>query len=134
MSDFDVALQLFDEPLRSRTLVGEHRASGRSRASDPETSKQAAESISDKSERLVLQTLKHRGPSTADEIVAWLRYIWPDIHPPTIKSAISRCKKRGDVHVATVDGEPITRPSERGRAQTVWLLDRKLNWFSGLYA
>lgn len=100
---------LFDAPAHTRARV-----------SDPQTSLDAARSITPgRTERLILD-LFHREPHawfmggmTDDEIA----YRLPTCHPPTVKSARSRLAARGFL----VD-TGVRRPSARGRDQIVWRL------------
>lgn len=88
---------------------------GLSRASDPETSRQAASVISTGVEHAVYECFSLHGPMHDDLLVQRL----DGIYGPTAKSARSRLVKRG-LLVAT-DERGL---SGRGRLQVVWALRR----------
>jgi hypothetical protein len=83
---------------------------GSVRASDPATSRAAAEQITGRTERQILAIFPAAG-ATDDELAALL----PTVYPPTLKSARSRlANKRALVDSGT------TRPSGRGCQMIVW--------------
>lgn len=92
------------------TLFAEPRA----RATDPETSHQAAASVEAwVQDNALLKKFAIHGALTDDELSAVCPLWWP----PTVKSARSRLKNLG---LLVDSGE--RRPSQRGRNQIVWKL------------
>lgn len=97
------------------------------RASDPATSKAAAESIpSGQLEAWIITEFIRRFSTadhgqecglTDDQLVDGLRRKSPWLHPPTVKSARSRLTKAG-----RLINSGRTAPSNRGRASIVWRL------------
>jgi hypothetical protein len=82
----------------------------RARSGDPQTSLDAARSISPgRTEAQIEQVLARFGPLTADELCQKL----PTVYPPSLKSALAR---------ARVEDSGLRRPSLRGRSQIVWRL------------
>lgn len=105
---------LFETPSRPVSMnvpVGEWRRT------DPVSSIEAAQRISGRTERLVMQTSAcFPDGLTDDELAARL----PALYGPTVKSARSRCSRQG----LLVDSG-VTRPSVRGVAQIVWKLESR---------
>lgn len=86
------------------------------RRSDPETSRVAAAAVWPRSRELeadIVGYIRVNGGLTDDELASR----FPDRHPPTVKTARSRLARRGEV---VPSGR--TRPSARGKAQTVWIV------------
>jgi hypothetical protein len=88
---------------------------GAVRATDPQTSRDAARAVTKGVEHSVLQVFNAETRLTDDELVERM----PNLHGPTCKSARSRLSKRG---VLVDSGE--RRPSVRGQPMIVW---RKTN-------
>lgn len=99
----------------------EQLALGLARASDPQTSHEAARSITGRTERCILELFTPEGRRywlnehdvglTGDDIADIL-----GIYPPTVKSALSRLKNHKLIEACG------TRPSARGLPSTVWRL------------
>lgn len=88
---------------------------GLARSTDPDTSREAAQRITGRTEKLLLQAFHILSTWTADELCR----MYPTVYPPTLVSALSRLKGHKLI-------EPIgtTRPSRRGSPQTVYRLAR----------
>ena len=84
----------------------------RARASDPDTSHQAAASVGKGVEHAILAAFQFKS-FTDDELADYL----PTIHDATVKTARSRLKNHGFLEDS---GE--RRLSHRGRSQIVWRL------------
>lgn len=87
------------------------------RAGDPDTSRQAAQSVTrGMLEKRILAQMGLHGPMTDDELCTcpWLRHY----HPPTVKTARSRLSRAG---LLVDSGE--RRLSNRGRKSVVWRLE-----------
>ncbi len=83
------------------------------RTSDPVTSRQAAASVNSHAvESLILGAFDQFGALTDDELVDVL----DGPHGPTVKTARSRLHKAG-----CLKDSGMRRPSNRGRAQIVWI-------------
>ncbi len=81
---------------------------GRVRHSDPQTSVDAARSVTEDIPALVRDALARYGPMTADELCEKIPRFGP-----SVKSAIAR---------AGVVDSGVKRPSRTGRASIVWRL------------
>ncbi len=93
----------------------------RSRWSDPETSRKAAESITlprvtDTQRRILAALIR---PATDEELIARIADLWPEhrVSPQSIRSRRAELVRRGLV----VDSG-TTRPTEYGSSATVWRL------------
>lgn len=87
----------------------------RHRATDPDTSREAAEAVSHsaaRQETRIIERFAMFGPMTDEELV--MRS--PQWREDTLKSARSRLKKRG---LLVADGK---KKNSRGRNQTIWRL------------
>lgn len=95
-------LELFNQP--------------KARATDPETSREAAVSVEQwvQDDALLTKFAKY-GPLTDSELAA----VSPAWHEPTLISARGRLKKRG-----LVEDSGERRKSPRGRNQIVWALTK----------
>lgn len=89
------------------------------RSNDPQTAHQAAQHVRRKKnalEPIILRAYAEHGPMSDDELCrhvpAW---------PPSVKTARSRLSRRFGLLVDSGDRVP----SDRGREQIVWALDRK---------
>lgn len=104
------------DPTPRTTSVKAHTRAIRPRArrTDPETSVQAAESITPgRMEERIVPVLEAHGPQTASEITDRI----PGAYLPTVVSALSRLNGSG-----TIEDTGRTRLSNRGRPSTVWSL------------
>lgn len=113
-------MTLFEIPERHpdarTTTVREHTRKvrePRTRTTDPQTSVDAAASLTGiaKRQALILEAFETRGAMTADEVV---RAMPDDVHPPTIHSAVARLGKAGCLVKVGIG------VSDRGNPMTIW--------------
>lgn len=90
------------------------------KATDTETSRQAAESVKpgiSRLRRLCLEALRERGPMTADEVAEAVGECVLSVRP-----AVSGLKAMGEVVESVVDGRRQRRKNASGRNAVVWTL------------
>lgn len=93
----------------------------RKRWSDPETSRQAAESVSlskvsDLQRRILAALIR---PLTDEQLIARIRELWPDqrVSPQSVRSRRAELVRRG-----LVADSGLRRPTQYGSTATVWRL------------